>query len=272
MSVIYEPKGRALEYAGLAANIMRGCGHRCLYCFAPSILRIKSEIFHTEIDVRKNVFNQLSNDLKKLKGDKRRILLSFTTDPYQPAENYLKVTRRAIQMIKRAGMNVEILTKGGTMARRDFDLLNSDDRFAASLTFCKYDDSKHWEPGAATPADRMEALEIAKLQGITTWASMEPVIDPKQTLIMIRQSHRFVDLFKIGTLNHHPHAKTINWVKFGRDVVDLMDKLGNAYYIKKDLMDKLDYHTKGRVQKAAERFSDQTPSSEKSCEKQQSLF
>jgi DNA repair photolyase len=121
--------------------------------------------------------------------------------------------------------------------RSNFDLLgtNPGDAFATTLTFLDPADSAEWEPGAASPVDRLDAIATAKTRGITTWVSLEPVIDPEQTLKIIRQIHRHVDLFKVGTLNHHKLAATIDWHAFAHNVVTLLDDLGAAYYLKNDL-------------------------------------
>lgn len=51
----------------------------------------------------------------------------------------------------------------------------------------------------------------------------------------IRLTHGFVDLFKVGKLNHHPRAKEINWYDFGWKAKNLLESLGNDYYLKHDL-------------------------------------
>ena len=48
MEIIYEPSGRAKEYAELAANLYKGCDHRCVYCFGPKVLWKKREAFHSD--------------------------------------------------------------------------------------------------------------------------------------------------------------------------------------------------------------------------------
>ena len=235
MQVIYKPKGRALEYAPLAANLYAGCSHACEYCYAYGAVFRKKDDFHENIRVRKDVLRALEKNATKLSGDKRRVLLSFTTDPYQPCEEEFGVTREAIKILHQHGLSVELLTKGGTRACRDFDLLTPDDRFATSLTFLDEADSLKWEPNAASPSDRIEAIRTAKASGLTTWASLEPVIDPEQSLQIIRETHEIVDLFKIGTLNHHPLGKEIDWTDFGRCAVNLLESVGADFYIKKDL-------------------------------------
>lgn len=236
MSIIYEPKGRAREYAALAANLYSGCTHGCTYCFAPGQLhRVKAE-FHAEGKPRKNCLEQLEKDAKKIhKCDHRTVLLSFSTDPYQPCEEKHGITRQAIEMLHSYNIGVEILTKGGMRAARDFDLLGQMDAFATSLTFQDPYDSLTWEPGAALPADRIAAMVTAHEKGIPTWASMEPVIDPIQTLRLIKITHPFCDFYKVGKLNHHALEKTIDWQVFGWDAAQLLESLGKQYYIKEDL-------------------------------------
>jgi hypothetical protein len=54
-------------------------------------------------------------------------------------------------------------------------------------------------------------------------------------LEIIRKTHEFVDKFKVGTLNYHPHAKGIDWHTFAINVKTLLDELGTDYYLKEDL-------------------------------------
>jgi DNA repair photolyase len=233
--VIYEPAGRAREYAALAANLYRGCGHGCTYCYAPDATRRKREEFHGSPAPRDGILVELEKDCRKLQGTKTPVLLSFTTDPYQPIDVEHRLTRRAIEIMHRYGIPVEVLTKGGRRAERDFDLLGSEDAFATTLTFLDAAKSLEWEPQAALPEDRLAAMEKAHGLGIRVWASLEPVIDPEQSLELIRRTAGFVDLFKVGKLNHHPAAQGVDWCKFGWEAKRLLDGLGNAYYLKEDL-------------------------------------
>jgi DNA repair photolyase len=234
--IIYEPAGRAREYSALAANLYSGCEHGCVYCYAPSALRRDKEQFHAHPCPRKNVLAQLEKDCIKLKGtNPPPVLFSFTTDPYQPIECEYGITRCGIKLLHQYGLNVEILTKGGMRAARDFDLLNDGDAFATTLTFINNADSLKWEPKAALPADRIRAMQLAHEKGIQVWASLEPVIDPEQTLKLIMLTHNFVDLFKVGKLNYHPRAREIDWHNFGWQAKKLLEELKCAYYLKDDL-------------------------------------
>jgi DNA repair photolyase len=239
MPVIYEPSGRAREYAGLAANLYSGCSHGCKYCYAPPATRRDREEFHANPQPRKNVLEQLKKDCKKLDSTCPAVLFSFTTDPYQQIDDTYRLTRQGIEILHEKGISVEILTKGGTRAVKDFDLLNEKDAFATTLTFLNNRDSEEWEPNAAPPADRIRTMKKAFDRGIKVWASLEPVIDPEQSLEIIRQTYGFVELFKVGKLNHHPIANAIDWYKFGWESKKLLESLGCRYYLKHDLRSKM---------------------------------
>jgi hypothetical protein len=171
-------------------------------------------------------------------GSGKRVLLCFTCDPYGPGDT--SVTREAIQILHRYGLGVEILTKGGMRAARDFDiLLTNMDAFASTLTFYVDRDSLEWEPGAAMFEDRFRAIRLAHLRGIPTWVSLEPVIDPHQALMIITETHEYVDLYKVGCLNYYPLvAEAIDWPKFGWEVVAVLESLGTCYYLKRDLCER----------------------------------
>ena len=234
MRVIYQPKGKAKEYCELAINLYRGCSHGCLYCYAPSATFRTYEDFTTNIVPRKDIINSIRREIKRYKN--KDIMLCFTCDPYQEIDDTYKLTNQAINIIKDNGCNVVILTKAGIRSTRDFYLLSPSDKYGTTLTFSNNDDSIKWEKNAALPFGRIEALRMAKKQNISTWVSIEPVIDPKQSLEMIKLSSPYVDMFKVGKWNYSKEANKINWRRFINDAIELLDKLNKKYYIKKDLI------------------------------------
>ena len=234
MNIIYESRGRAQEYCKLAANLYKGCGHGCTYCYAVAATFSNREQFHRNPAPRPGVLEKLRSDTLGFKADSP-VLLSFTSDPYQPIDQETGLAREAIKVMKQAGLKVAILTKGGHRADRDFDLLDYGDEFGVTLTCTDPDMSREWEPGAALPDERIASLKAAFAKGLKTWVSLEPVIDPEQTLDLIRQTSPFVNKFNVGILNHHPLSNTIDWRAFGERAVELLDGLGCQYYVKKDL-------------------------------------
>ena len=232
---MYEPKGKAGEYADLACNIYRGCAHGCTYCYAPTALRMDRAEF-ADPQPRYGVVQQLKREAWKHRG--REIFFCFTCDPYQPIERSFRLMPMVIDACHRWGITVTILSKGGVNAMDDFSLLARHPElvdFGQTLTFITPDDSEKWEPKASSPAERMYALEQAKRAGFRTWASLEPVIDPEQTLDLIRQTHVYVDRYAVGKWNHDERAEAIDWKSFGKRAIELLEGYGKAFYIKHDL-------------------------------------
>lgn len=238
-NIIYEPRGKALEYSPLAANLYRGCSHGCKYCYAPSATFKDRELFHSNsfIEPRKNVLAQFEKDCTTFTSDERECLLSFTSDPYQPIEAKLKLTRKALKLMKQHDIYAVILTKGGLLACRDFDLLSTmRSKFGVTLTTDDEKESKQWEPFASNQSDRIQSLMDAWTLGIKTFVSFEPVINPDAVIRMIDQTHEFVDFYKVGKLNHHKFQSMINWVKFREMVINKLESLNKEYMLKKDLI------------------------------------
>lgn len=174
---------------------------------------------------------------KEAKTATRQILLSFISDPYCKANETYRATRHALGVLSDARCSVAILTKGGTRSLADIDILKRwpDGRVkvGATLTFISAERAKEIEPGAATPQDRIDALRQIHEAGIKTWASIEPVIDPVESLAVIRASLPFVDAYKVGKLNHK--ANTTDWKEFCIEAVYAIRKAGKGLYVKDDL-------------------------------------
>jgi DNA repair photolyase len=235
-SYIYAPKGQAGEYAPLAANPYRGCGHGCAYCYVPLVLKMKRAEFDAGAVERPDFLLHLRKDAAKYQaaGCTGQVMLSFTTDPYHPGDTTL--TRRTIECLQEYGMAVCTLTKGGTRALRDLDLFRPDrDAFASTLTSLDDAFSLKWERNAALPADRIAALKAFHDHGIYTWVSLEPTLDCEASLAIVERTHEFVDLYKIGRVNYLPITKTTDWQSYTERMIELCQKLGVKHYIKKDL-------------------------------------
>lgn len=234
MKPIYEPKARAKEYGDLAINIYTGCPHKCYYCFAPAVLHKSKDAFHADIQPRKDIVEAVKRQLETEHITGKLIHLCFTCDPY-PLGYDSSATREIIKAIKASGNHVQILTKSGAGAVRDFDLMDGNDWFG--VTYAGYDFSDMYcspksEPGAGSPANRLVSLGEAHAKGIKTWVSCEPVLDFENVLWLIR-SGSYIDKFKIGKLNYHPSE--INWGTFGMAAEAACKKYGRSYYIKEDL-------------------------------------
>ena len=129
-------------------------------------------------------------------------------------------------MLKQHGNHVQILTKGD--GSRDFDLLDGDDWYGITIDgsedFVRYGRSNR----------SLCSLLNAKIKGIKTWISFEPVVDAESVLKGISGAYKLgVDKVKIGKLNYN--KSDIDWKKFGAEAEDLCKQLGLNYYIKESL-------------------------------------
>jgi len=234
---IYSPNGQAGEYSALATNPYHGCGHQCLYCYVPDVIRITRAEFDRGAAQRKGfTLAGLRRDAVKYRaaGITDQIMLTFTSDPYHPGDTEL--TRQTIEVLIEHGLAFCTLTKGGTRALRDLDLFRPHhDAFATTLTSLDDRFSLKWEPNAPVPSNRILALKRFHKAGIFTWVSLEPTLDADSSTEIIRQTHRFVDLYKVGRLNHSELTKTTDWKDYTERVIEVLAQVGAQAYIKKDL-------------------------------------
>lgn len=262
MQVIYEPRGRAREYSPLALNLYNGCDHGCSYCFnltAPPA-KFNPESYRTPVP-RKDIMTKLAKDVKVCPKD-TQVLLSFTGDPYCHANSVHNLTRQALVMLKDASIKTAILTKGGRRALADIDIIKEMTRVkvGATMTFLDPERSKEFEPNAASPEDRIYMLKMLHACGIRTWVSLEPVLDPEQSLAIIDAVSPFVDFFKVGTTNHVDLPKPIDWQDFACDAVKKLMATGREFYVKADLQKHLPSDIKNNVIPAKYLDQDYLPS------------
>ncbi|MFA7177610.1 MAG: radical SAM protein [Smithellaceae bacterium] len=238
MGFIYEPTGSARSDAALALNIYHGCTHACSYCYAPSATFTKRDVFNTQVLPRANFLKELEKDAIKRfgRGEGGHVLMSFLNDPYQPAEMEYGLTRKSIQILHATNHSLVTLTKGGTRALRDIELFTPKDEFASTLTVTTDELLQKWEPGAASFADRCDALKTFHAAGIPTWVSLEPVLYSKEVFKIIEKTHEYVGHYRIGRLNRNSHEKTVDWGQFAESVTSFCLKNGIPYFIKKELM------------------------------------
>lgn len=235
-SLIYEPRGQAGEYAPLATNPYRGCGHKCAYCYVPGVLRMTRAEFDAGAVERPGFAAALAKEARRYQaaGVTEQVMLSFTTDPYHPGDNTL--TRTTIQILQAHGLGVCTLTKGGTRALRDLDLFRPErDAFASTLTSLDPAFARKWERAAAPPEDRLAALRAFHTAGIFTWVSLEPTLDVDASEGIIRATRGYVDLYKIGRANYLPMTRTTDWRDYTHRMIALCHELGVRHYIKHDL-------------------------------------
>ncbi len=235
MPVIYEPRGKAKEYSELACNLYTGCSHSCKYCYCPAIMRKTLKEWSDNPHPRTQILKQFTKDAAKLYNDNREILLSFMTDCYQSDESAY-ITRRALLIAEQHKLKIQVLTKAGFRAVKDFDLLIKNNwKFGSTIIFRSETLREEWEPGAPSIVSRYDAVKEAYRAGIYTWISVEPVVDPDEALKVMEDLKPYVHKWKVGKINHHKGLENeIDWNKFLNSTLEVLD--GSDYYIKKDLL------------------------------------
>lgn len=167
-----------------SVNPYRGCEHGCIYCFARPFheyLGFSLGLdFETKILAKPDAAELLRAELMKPSWEPRFIALSGVTDPYQPVERRLRITRRVLEVLAEFRNPVGIVTKSH-LVTRDVDLLAELASFGAaavhvSLTSLRPELQRIMEPRAATPARRLAAIETLAKAGVPVGALVAPII------------------------------------------------------------------------------------------------
>ena len=237
MGPIYEPKGKAKEYADFALNIYNGCPHKCPYCFSPLVLRKDRKEFHLNAEPRENIVEKTKNQLESWREQGimgRTIELCFTCDPFPYGYDHTP-TFEIIKAIKESGNNVKILTKNFRIEGKKpggfgrlLDLLDKNDWFG-----CSFDGTKEIYQDVMNCRVELASTMHYMHQKTNTWISFEPVVDDKEVLDAMRLLSKDVDNYKIGKLNYQ--KSDIDWKEFGRKAEELCKEIGIDYYIKESL-------------------------------------
>ena len=159
-------------------NLYRGCAHGCVYCDSRSACYQFTHPFE-DIEVKQNAAELLEEILRK---KRKRIVISTgsMSDPYQPCERELKLTRRCLELIERYGFGASVLTKSD-LVLRDIDLFDSINRKAKGvlqMTLTIVDDqlSRILEPNVCTTSRRYEVLKKFQERNIPAVVWMTPIL------------------------------------------------------------------------------------------------
>lgn len=216
-------------------NPYRGCEHGCIYCYARphhEYLGLSAGMdFETKIFVKENAAKLLSRELASKKWIPQVIGMSGVTDPYQPVEKLLNLSRSCLQVFANFRNPVIIVTKN-KLVTRDIDLLKELAGYNAcavmvSMTTLDYSLARVMEPRTSRPKLRLQAIKELAQNGIPTGIIIGPVI-PGLTdheipdiiaesvkagaqmarYIMLRLPHSTKEIFENWLQQHFPNRKT----------------------------------------------------------------
>jgi DNA repair photolyase len=165
-------------------NPYRGCEHGCIYCYArPShaYLGLSPGLdFESRLFYKPQAAALLAAELRKKGYACRPIALGSNTDPYQPVERRLGVTRSILEVLRDFRHPVTIVSKSA-LIRRDLDILSemAKDRLAIvtiSVTTLDRALARVMEPRAATPERRLETIAALADAGVPTGVLSAPMI------------------------------------------------------------------------------------------------
>ena len=165
-------------------NPYRGCEHGCSYCFArPShaFQGLSSGLdFETKIFAKPSAPELLEKELRAKGYEPRTIAMGSNTDPYQPVEKKLRITRQILEVLNRTNHPVGIVTKSA-LVTRDIDILSQmADRqlakVAISITTLDPKLARKMEPRAASPAKRLDTVRRLSEAGIPVTVLVAPII------------------------------------------------------------------------------------------------
>ena len=165
-------------------NPYRGCEHGCIYCYARpthEYLGLSAGLdFESKIIVKPDAPELLEHELSSPKWEPQTLVLSGVTDPYQPVEQRLRITRRCLEVLRKFRNPVAIITKN-RLVTRDTDLLSELARYNASavnISVTSLDPKlqRVLEPRTSSPEARLETIATLRRAGVPIGVMVAPII------------------------------------------------------------------------------------------------
>jgi DNA repair photolyase len=165
-------------------NPYRGCEHGCIYCYARpthDYLGFSAGLdFETRILVKEDAPTLLWEELNAKKWEPKVLAISGVTDPYQPVEKRLGLTRGCLAVLADFRNPVAIITKNH-LVTRDADLLGELARFDAARVFVSITTldaslARVMEPRTSSPELRLDALAQLSAAGVPVGVMVAPVV------------------------------------------------------------------------------------------------
>src|SRR5256714_8380132 len=167
-----------------SVNPYRGCEHGCIYCFARpthEYLGMSAGLdFESRIMVKTEAPKLVEAELSSAKWEPKVLVMSGVTDPYQPVERKLRITRGCLEVLAKFRNPVAIITKN-RLVTRDIDLLgelarNNAAAVNVSVTSLDPELQRVLEPRTSSPSARLEAVAALRAAGIPVGVMVAPII------------------------------------------------------------------------------------------------
>lgn len=206
-----------------------GCRHACVYCYAPVILRFSPVAVNwgKAVHAKVNIPQALERELSRKRDSIGPVMLGSVTDAYQPCEADFGLTRSCLDALSsRPGVGVSILTKS-PLVLRDIDLLRrwfpASKTGASSLsvgftvTVVDEGTARAFEPGAPSPAARLEAARVLANEGIPVWIFVAPLLpgigDTREGLERLLEAVARAGVPSIAFDRLNPYARSVSGIR-----------------------------------------------------------
>src|SRR5947208_7395098 len=165
-------------------NPYRGCEHGCIYCYARpthEYLGFSAGLdFESKIMVKTNAPELLRMELESPRWEPQTLVMSGVTDPYQPVEKKLRITRGCLEVLAKFRNPVAIITKN-RLVTRDIDLLRelaAHNAVAVNVSVTSLDSNlqRVLEPRTTSPQGRLDAIEQLRAAKIPVGVMVAPII------------------------------------------------------------------------------------------------
>ncbi len=163
-------------------NPYRGCAFNCSYCYAPAFVfdDAARRNWGRWVAVKANAEQLLRSAGRKGKLRNKNVYLSTVTDPYQPIERKLELTRACLQVMLEFPPRLLTIQTRSPLVTRDLDLFRqmTPGRIAVCMSITTDDEQvrRIFEPACAPIAKRLQAIRTVREAGIPTQASVAPLL------------------------------------------------------------------------------------------------
>jgi len=155
-------------------NPYRGCQHNCCYCYVPNVLRIPREDWGCFVNVKTNIPQVLSKELRKRKPGV--VGLSTVTDPYQPIEKKYRLARYCLEQLLIHDWPISIQTKSNLILRDEGIITRfSDAEVIVSIGTLNDSERKMIEPCSSSIEERLEVLKTFSNSNVKRTVFFGPV-------------------------------------------------------------------------------------------------
>lgn len=145
-----------------------GCQHACIYCYVPSMLKIKYEEWK-KAKPKENIPNVLMKELRKKK--KGIVGISTSTDAYQPLERKYELTKKCLLLLLKHQWPIDILTKSD-LVLRDLSIIKKFENAKVGVTIAALNEK--WDGGAKIDR-KLHTIKKFANEGVFTYIFFGPI-------------------------------------------------------------------------------------------------